>query len=45
DPALRAAYGSAARATVEGRTWAAIGDQLITHYEAVLKARRPAVTV
>ncbi|MGW1954954.1 glycosyltransferase family 4 protein [Streptomyces sp. NPDC001920] len=44
-PALRAAYGAAARATVEGRTWAAIGDQLITHYEAVLGARRPAVAV
>ncbi|WP_432042214.1 glycosyltransferase family 4 protein [Streptomyces cadmiisoli] len=43
DDALRAAFGAAARATVEGRTWAAIGDQLITHYEAVLEARRPAV--
>ncbi|MFJ4471142.1 glycosyltransferase family 4 protein [Streptomyces sp. NPDC089424] len=43
DPALRAAFGTTARATVEGRTWGAIGDQLITHYEAVLDARRPAV--
>ncbi|MFD5572094.1 glycosyltransferase family 4 protein [Streptomyces cadmiisoli] len=43
DDALRVAFGAAARATVEGRTWAAIGDQLITHYEAVLEARRPAV--
>lgn len=43
DPALRAAFGATARATVEGRTWAAIGDQLIGHYEAVLDARKPAV--
>ncbi|WP_409473286.1 glycosyltransferase family 4 protein [Streptomyces sp. HC307] len=43
DQVLRTAYGAAARATVEGRTWAAIGDQLIAHYEAVLQARRPAV--
>ncbi|MFE9451525.1 glycosyltransferase family 4 protein [Streptomyces sp. NPDC006739] len=43
DPALRAAYGTAGRATVEGRTWAAVGDQLIAHYEDVLTARRTAV--
>ncbi|MET7656467.1 MULTISPECIES: glycosyltransferase family 1 protein [unclassified Streptomyces] len=40
DPALRAAYGAAGRATVEGRTWAAVGDRLIGHYEGVLAARR-----
>ncbi|MFH0516850.1 glycosyltransferase family 4 protein [Streptomyces sp. M41] len=40
DPALRAAYGLAGRATVEGRTWAAVGDQLIGHYEDVVVARR-----
>jgi phosphatidylinositol alpha 1,6-mannosyltransferase len=40
DPALRAAYGAAARATVEGRTWAAVGDRLIEHYEDVLAARK-----
>jgi phosphatidylinositol alpha 1,6-mannosyltransferase len=39
DPALRTAYGSTARATVEGRTWAAVGDQLIGHYGNVLAAR------
>src|SRR5689334_16858475 len=39
DPALRAAYGAAGRATVEGRTWAAVGDQLIDHYADVLTAR------
>ncbi|MFF6827151.1 glycosyltransferase [Streptomyces longwoodensis] len=43
DPDLRAAYGAAARDTVEGRTWAAIGDRLIEHYADVLGARRPVV--
>ncbi|MGI5373921.1 glycosyltransferase family 4 protein [Streptomyces sp. CA-251387] len=43
DPALRAAYGGAGRATVDGRTWAAIGDQLIGHYADVLAARRAVV--
>ncbi|MFE9609481.1 glycosyltransferase family 4 protein [Streptomyces sp. NPDC006012] len=43
DPALRAEYGAAGRATVEGRTWSAIGDRLITHYENVLAARKTAV--
>ncbi|WP_406836420.1 glycosyltransferase family 4 protein [Streptomyces sp. AHU1] len=40
DPALRAAYGAAGRAMVEGRTWAVVGDQLIGHYEDVLSARK-----
>ena len=35
DPPLRARMASAARAAVEDRTWAAIGDELIGHYEAV----------
>ncbi|MGX4693403.1 glycosyltransferase family 4 protein [Streptomyces sp. JNUCC 63] len=43
DPSLRAAFGAAGRAAVEGRTWAAVGDQLIAHYEDVLAARRTAV--
>lgn len=43
DPALRAEYGTAARAMVEGRTWAAVGDQLIAHYGDVLAARRVVV--
>ncbi|MFJ6127856.1 glycosyltransferase family 4 protein [Streptomyces griseoviridis] len=43
DPGQRAAFGAAARATVEGRTWAAVGDQLIGHYEDVRAARRTAV--
>ncbi|GGQ33559.1 glycosyltransferase family 4 protein [Streptomyces pseudogriseolus] len=43
EPALRAAYGAAGRATVEGRTWAAVGDQLIGHYTDVLAGRRTAV--
>ncbi|MFE1855363.1 glycosyltransferase family 4 protein [Streptomyces sp. NPDC059489] len=43
DRALRHEYGTAARALVEGRTWAAVGDQLIGHYADVLAARRTAV--
>ncbi|MFE5034195.1 glycosyltransferase family 4 protein [Streptomyces sp. 900105755] len=43
DAGMRAAFGHAARTTVEGRTWAAVGDQLIGHYEDVLAARRPVV--
>ncbi|MBC9727028.1 glycosyltransferase family 1 protein [Streptomyces sp. TRM68367] len=43
DPALRTAYGAAARTMVEGRTWAAVGDQLIGHYADVLAARKPVV--
>lgn len=39
DPGLRTAYGAAGRAMVEGRTWAAVGDQLIGHYADVLAAR------
>jgi phosphatidylinositol alpha 1,6-mannosyltransferase len=39
DPALRAAYGTAGRAAVEGRTWTAVGDRLIGHYESVLADR------
>ncbi|MCH0564780.1 MULTISPECIES: glycosyltransferase family 1 protein [unclassified Streptomyces] len=42
-PELRAAYGTAARAMVEGRTWAAVGDRLIGHYADVLAARQPVV--
>ncbi|CAK7282512.1 glycosyltransferase family 4 protein [Streptomyces misionensis] len=43
DAARRAAFGTAARARVEGRTWAAVGDRLIGHYGDVLAARRTAV--
>ncbi|MEU6071005.1 MULTISPECIES: glycosyltransferase family 4 protein [Streptomyces] len=43
DPALRADFGATARATVEGRTWAAVGDQLIAHYDDVLAERRAVV--
>ncbi|MEW2511867.1 glycosyltransferase family 1 protein [Streptomyces sp. NPDC046870] len=43
DPARRAAYGATARATVEGRTWAAVGDRLIAHYDDVLADRKTAV--
>ncbi|PKW06495.1 phosphatidylinositol alpha 1,6-mannosyltransferase [Streptomyces sp. 1222.5] len=43
DPARRAAYGAAARTMVEGRTWAAVGDRLIAHYDDVLATRMTAV--
>ncbi|OIK28744.1 glycosyltransferase family 4 protein [Streptomyces malaysiense] len=43
DPARRAAFGAAARTLVEDRTWAAVGDRLIGHYEDVLAGRRTAV--
>ncbi|MFD9224067.1 glycosyltransferase family 4 protein [Streptomyces sp. NPDC060064] len=39
DAGLRAAYGHAGRAAVEGRTWAVIGDLLLDHYAEVLGAR------
>jgi phosphatidylinositol alpha 1,6-mannosyltransferase len=41
-PGRRAEYGRRARASVSGRTWAAVGDELIGHYLAVLGA--PAVS-
>ena len=42
DPQLRAAQGSAARRAMLGRSWAAICDELIGHYQAVLTAGHPA---
>ncbi|MEV0243274.1 glycosyltransferase family 1 protein [Streptomyces sp. NPDC050674] len=43
DAGLRAAFGTAGRAAVEGRTWAAVGDRLLGHYTQVLAGRRTAV--
>ncbi|MFC9165553.1 glycosyltransferase family 4 protein [Streptomyces fungicidicus] len=43
DPGRRAEFGAAGRARVEGRTWAAVGDQLIGYYAEVLAGRRTAV--
>jgi phosphatidylinositol alpha 1,6-mannosyltransferase len=42
DRGLRRQYGINARAGVEGRTWSAVGDELIAHYEAILAT--PGVT-
>ncbi|WP_327366185.1 glycosyltransferase family 4 protein [Streptomyces sp. NBC_01217] len=39
DPVRAAAYGATGRATVEGRTWQAVGDQLLDHYDEVLRER------
>jgi phosphatidylinositol alpha 1,6-mannosyltransferase len=35
DPAQRAAFGAAGRKAIEGRSWSAVGDELIGHYRAV----------
>jgi phosphatidylinositol alpha 1,6-mannosyltransferase len=43
-PELRAAMGAAGRRAVLGRSWSAVGDELIAHYEAVLGSPRPALT-
>ena len=37
DPEKRAAFGAAGRVAIEGRTWAAVGDELIDHYEDALR--------
>lgn len=39
DPVRAEAYGRTARAMVEGRTWEAVGDQLLGHYDEVLRGR------
>ncbi|MFG2537043.1 glycosyltransferase family 4 protein [Streptomyces sp. NPDC048511] len=39
DPARAEAFGRTARAAVEGRTWEAVGDQLLGHYDEVLRGR------
>ena len=36
DPGRRRAYGHQARASVAGRTWEVIGEELVRHYEAVV---------
>ncbi|MGR8011718.1 glycosyltransferase family 4 protein [Streptomyces hypolithicus] len=40
EPGLRTAYGRAGRTDVESRTWACVGDQLLGHYEEVLRERQ-----
>jgi phosphatidylinositol alpha 1,6-mannosyltransferase len=35
DPAARASFGAAGRKAIEGRSWSAVGDELIGHYRAV----------
>jgi phosphatidylinositol alpha 1,6-mannosyltransferase len=42
DGELRAAMATAGRELVLGRSWSAVGDQLIDHYAAVLGANFPA---
>ncbi|MFJ6195455.1 glycosyltransferase family 4 protein [Micromonospora sp. NPDC092111] len=42
DPDRRAGYGVAARLAVGRRSWSAVGDELVGHYEAVRLAARSA---
>jgi phosphatidylinositol alpha 1,6-mannosyltransferase len=42
DPAARAAFGTAGRRKVLGRSWSALTEELIGHYAAVLGRKRPA---
>lgn len=42
DDRVRAEFGAAAHRSVQGRTWSAITDQLIGHYDAVLGRNRAA---
>ncbi|WP_394551619.1 GDSL-type esterase/lipase family protein [Agromyces sp. MMS24-JH15] len=47
DEAKRRAFGVAARAAVEGRTWSRLGDELAGHYRDAMRMHRagaPAVT-
>jgi phosphatidylinositol alpha 1,6-mannosyltransferase len=41
DDAKRRAFAEAAHASVQGRTWSALGAELVGHYKAV--TREPAV--
>ncbi|KUL37619.1 glycosyltransferase family 4 protein [Actinoplanes awajinensis] len=43
DPMLRRAMGQAGRSAIAGRSWAAVGDQLLGHYAEVLGGAFPAV--
>jgi phosphatidylinositol alpha 1,6-mannosyltransferase len=42
DPAARAQFSAAARRRVLGRTWSALTDELVDHYDAVLNDAAPA---
>lgn len=41
DDAKRRAFAAAAHASVQGRTWSALGAELVQHYQAVLAADIP----
>lgn len=43
DPAKRRAFGVAARAAVAGRSWSALGDELIAHYRYAVELASGAV--
>ena len=44
DDAKRRAFAAAAHASVQGRTWSALGAELVQHYQAVLPAHIPRTT-
>ena len=37
DDAKRRAFAAAAHASVQGRTWSALGAELVGHYKAVIR--------
>ena len=41
DDAKRRAFAAAAHASVQGRTWSALGAELVQHYQAVLAVSVP----
>lgn len=40
DPAKRAAFARAARLSIRDRSWSALGDQLLAHYDEAIELRR-----
>lgn len=43
DPLRRREMGASARIAVAGRTWSALGDELVAHYAEAIESRRPQV--
>jgi phosphatidylinositol alpha 1,6-mannosyltransferase len=40
DPEKRAAFGAAGRVSIEGRSWSAVGEELLRHYREVTAGNR-----
>jgi phosphatidylinositol alpha 1,6-mannosyltransferase len=43
DPLRRREMGASAREAVAGRTWSALGEELVAHYAEAIESRRPQV--